>query len=172
MIAFEEKSYGEIVLHPPPLSYMSAIMIPFVFSSWLMKYITLGFSYMMHWIENFFFMMGFLIFELLLAPIAYVKVWLNIIINSLGALKTIGNCFMWLLFGIPMTFFLLLRDVTFLIMILCRHQGCRYGKPDDFAEILMAAEERELLYNATRSTVIALYKRLKRHINQEGGMLE
>jgi hypothetical protein len=40
MIAFDEKSYGEIVLHPPPLSYMSAIMIPFVISSWLMKYIT------------------------------------------------------------------------------------------------------------------------------------
>jgi hypothetical protein len=29
----------------------------------------------------------------------------------------------------------------------------------------MEAEEREQLYNATRSTVIALYKRLRRHIN-------
>jgi hypothetical protein len=121
MIAFDEKSYGEIVLHPPPLSYMSAIMIPFVFSSWIMVYITKGFSYIMHWIENLCFLFGFLMFELMLVPIAYIKVWINIILNSLGVLKTIGNCFMWLLFGIPMMIFLLFRDIAYLIMILCRH---------------------------------------------------
>lgn len=40
MIAFEEKAYGEIVLHPPPLSYISMVMIPFVWSSFLMTYVT------------------------------------------------------------------------------------------------------------------------------------
>jgi hypothetical protein len=48
-------------------------------------------------------------------------VWINIILNSLGVLETIGNCFMWLLFGIPMMIFLLFRDIAYLIMILCRH---------------------------------------------------
>ncbi len=134
MIAFDEKSYGEIVLHPPPLSYLSAVMIPFLLSSWVMKYISKAFSYVMHWIENLCFLIGFLLFEFMLAPIAYVKVWLNIILNSLGAFKLLCNCLMWLLFGIPMTLFLLLRDLTYLILILCRHQGCRFGKPDDFAE--------------------------------------
>ena len=30
MIAFSDKSYGEIVLHAPPLSYLTLIMIPFM----------------------------------------------------------------------------------------------------------------------------------------------
>ena len=75
----------------------------------------------MHWVENLCFIIGFFIIEMVLAPIVYVKIWLNIILNSLGALKLLGNCFMWLIFGIPMIFFLILRDVAYLIMILCRH---------------------------------------------------
>jgi hypothetical protein len=131
MIAFEDKSYGEIVLHPPPVSYLSAMMIPFVISSFIMEYITKGFSYMMHWLENLIFIMSFLLFELFLFPIAYLKVWLNIILNSLGVLMTIGNCISWALAGLPVMFFLVLRDACYLIKILCYHQGCRYGKHDE-----------------------------------------
>jgi len=172
MIAFDEKSYGEIVLHPPPLSYMSTLMIPFVFSSFLMQYITKGFSYMMHWLENLIFIFGFLLFEFLLFPIAYLKIWVNIILNSLGVLMTLCNCLSWALLGIPVSLFLVIRDACYLMKILCYHQGCRYGKLDELAEEELPVEQRELIYNATRSTVIALYKRLQRHINQEGGALE
>lgn len=121
MIAFEDKSYGEIVLHPPPVSYMSAVMILFVWSSFLMKYTTKGFSYLMHWIENAIFIGGFLFFEAALAPLAYLKVWWNIIANSMGLLKTIINCILWAILGLPMMVFLLLRDATYLIKILGYH---------------------------------------------------
>jgi hypothetical protein len=143
MIAFEEKSYGEIVLHPPPLSYLSAMMIPFLVSSWLMQYLSKGFSYLMHWLENIFFLLGFLFFEIILAPIAYMKVWVNILVNSLGALRTIANSLLWAVIGIPMTFFLVIRDLVYLMMILCKHQGCRYGKPDEFGEVVLDSDFRE-----------------------------
>jgi hypothetical protein len=172
MIAFEDKAYGEIVLHPPPLSYLSTMMIPFLLSPWLMQYIAKGFSYLMHWLENLFFMLGFLIFEMFLAPLAYIKVWANVLLNSLGALRTICNSLLWAVIGLPMTFFLVIRDLAYLIMILCKHQGCRHGKPDDLSEIEIDPDQRELLYNETRCTVIALYKRLQRHINQEGNVIE
>jgi hypothetical protein len=73
-----------------------------------MLYITKAFSYFMHWIENLFLIFGFLFFELALAPLAYIKVWLNIIQNSLGFLKTVVNCVVWAIVGIPMMIFLLL----------------------------------------------------------------
>jgi hypothetical protein len=160
MIAFEDKSYGEMVLHPPPLSYLSAALIPFTFSSFLMLYITKAFSYLMHWIENLFFIFGFLFLELALAPLAYIKVWLNIILNSLGFLKTVVNCIVWAIVGIPMMIFLLLRDIGYLMIILCHHQGCRHGKIDELAEVVIDIGVRDRVYNETRNTVIALYKRL------------
>jgi hypothetical protein len=125
MIAFEDECYGEIVLHPPPVSYLSAMMIPFLISSVVMKYLTKGFSYTMHWIENLFFLFGFLLFEGALAPLAYIKVWVNMITNSLGVIKMVMNCLMWALLGVPMITFLLLRDAFYLLKILSYHQGCR-----------------------------------------------
>lgn len=121
MIAFEERAYGEIILHPPPLSYLSTLMIPFLVSSFVMQYVSMGFSFLMYWLENIFFIMSFMLLEMFIAPVAYVKVWINIIKNSMGVLKTILNCVVWGLIGLIMTFFLLFRDVAYMIRILCYH---------------------------------------------------
>lgn len=121
MIAFEDKSYGEMVLHPPPLSYLSSGLLLFVWSSTAMKYITKGFSYLMHWLENLVFIGGFIFFEMALVPLAYVKIWLNIIANSMSLLKTIVNCIMWAIMGMPIMAFLLLRDAAYLVVILSKH---------------------------------------------------
>src|SRR4051794_38252831 len=110
MIAFNDRAYGEIVLHPPPLSYLSAMMMPFLVSSFLMKYISKGFSYCMFWLENIFFIIIFLFFEMAIFPVAYIKVWINIIKNSMGVLNTILNCIVWLLIGIFTMLYLSLRD--------------------------------------------------------------
>jgi hypothetical protein len=121
MIAFSDRSYGEIVLHPPPLSYLSALMIPFLVSSKAMAFLSKGFSYFMFWLENVFFIGGFIGFEVAIMPVAYVKVWINIIRNSMGVLNTILNCIVWLLIGLFMMIFLLIRDVGYLIKILSYH---------------------------------------------------
>jgi hypothetical protein len=74
--------------------------------------------------------------------------------------------------GLPMTVFLLLRDGAFLLWILCYHQGCRFGKVDELDEEEVNPDVRERVYNQTRSTVIALYKRIKKHIAGEGGIMD
>lgn len=134
MIAFNDRAYGEIVLHPPPLSYLSAMLIPFLVSSLLMNYISKGFSYFMFWLENFFFIVLFLIFELVISPIAYFKIWINILRNSMGILNTIMNSIIWLLTGVFIIMYLLVRDMGFLLKILSYHNGCKYGKADELAE--------------------------------------
>lgn len=121
MTAFEERSYGEIILHPPPLSYLSTMMMPFLVSSFLMRYISAGFSYFMYWLENIFFIFTFLFIEIGMAPIAYIKIWINIIRNSMGIFKIIINCVIMLLIGLFMIFFLIFRDVYYLTKILCYH---------------------------------------------------
>ena len=134
MTAFNDRAYGEIVLHPPPLSYLSTMMIPFLVSSFLMGYISKGFSYCMFWLENIFFLIIFLVFELLIAPVAYIKVWINILKNSMGILNTIINCTVWLIAGVFILIFLLIRDVAYLMKILSYHNGCKYGKADELAD--------------------------------------
>ena len=125
IIAFEDKHYGEMVLHPPPISYISTIMVPFVFSSFLMRYVTMAFSYFMHWVENSFLIFGFLFFEAILLPLAFLKVWFNTVMNAVGLLRMIINSVVWCVLGLPVMFFLLIRDCTYLIRILCYHEGCR-----------------------------------------------
>lgn len=86
-----------------------------------MEYITMSFSYLMHWMENVFFLGGFMMFEAALAPLAYIKIWINIIANSMSLLKTIVNCIAWAAMGLPMIIFMILRDSAFLIKILSNH---------------------------------------------------
>lgn len=121
MIAFSDKSYGEIVLHPPPLSYISILMLPFLVCSKLMVYISRGFSYLMFWLENLVFIGAFLGYESAISPFAYFKVWYNIIKNSVGILRKIGNCIVWALIGVVMMVFIMISDCCNLIKILCCH---------------------------------------------------
>lgn len=125
--AFADRSYGEIILHPPPLSYLSATMIPFLVSPFLMKYVSKGYSYLLFWIENLVFIGIFLGFECAIFPIAYLKVWINIIRNSIGTIKTIMNCILMAVVGLPVMFFIFMRDLYYLMKILCYHNGCRSG---------------------------------------------
>ena len=87
MIAFNDRSYGELVLHAPPLSYMTIILFPLLFSEKAMMKISKWFSYLMFWVENTVLLMMFLFIEVafLMLP-AYIKIWYNIIKISNGIL--------------------------------------------------------------------------------------
>lgn len=121
MIAFNNKSYGESILHPPPLSYLSVLMIPFFICTNLMVYISKGFSYLMYWLENLIFIFAFFALELLICPIAYIKVWFNLIRNSMGVFRIICNCIVWAIIGVIMMVFIVISDFCNLLKILCCH---------------------------------------------------
>lgn len=121
MIAFNDRSYGEIVLHPPPLSYLSLLMIPFLTCRRLMMYISNGFSYFMFWMENILFISIFLGYEISIMPIAYIKVWFNIIRNSIGLMKMTSNSIVFAITGIIMMIIITFGDCCNLIKILCFH---------------------------------------------------
>lgn len=166
-IAFNDAAYGEIVLHPPPLSYMTATLIPFLVSPVAMKHMTKAYSYILFWVENTVLIGGFLFFEIFIFPIAYLKVWINIIRNSIGTFKKICNSFIIAVLGIFILFFIMMRDVYYLCRILLYHQGCREGqglieKEDEGID----AETKVKVYNEIRATVIHLFKKLQKHMRQ------
>lgn len=121
IVAFNESGYGESIIHPPPISYLSAMMIPFFPFKKAMPYISKSFSYFNYWLENLIFGVAFLLFEVVIMPIAYLKVWYNIIKNSMGLLNTLVNCFIWAVIGIFMMIFLIFRDVFYLFKIFSYH---------------------------------------------------
>lgn len=121
MIAFSDTAYGEIVLHAPPLSYLSILMVPFLSCERAMYYISMFFSYLMYWIENVIFLLIQFLYEIVILPLAYMKVWFNIVRTSMGILRLILNCIIWAIIGFPMIIFLLFADMVNLFRILCFH---------------------------------------------------
>jgi len=168
-IAFSDLPYGEMVLHPPPLSYLTIFMILFTPFRGCMVYVSKFFSYLMFWIENSVFVFIFFILELIIMPLAYLKIWFNIIKNSLGVIRTILNCLIFAILGVPIMFFIVLRDFFYLMKILCMHQGCRYGRVDELQNECELNNIKKLrIYNQTRITVIILFKRLKKYMQGAG----
>lgn len=121
MIAFNNESYGELVLHPPPVSYLCIVMLPFLFSKNMMVKVSSYFSYGMFWLENTLLISAFFMLEVVICPLVYIKVWINILRNSIGAVKTLINSAVWTLIGVPMTLYLIFRDCSFMVHILQCH---------------------------------------------------
>jgi hypothetical protein len=134
MIAFNEKSYGELVIHPPPISFALLPLLPFIFSRQLMAKATACFSLIVYWVENIFIIMAFLGFELAVMPFAYLKTWINLFRNS----PHIGIFFLnMLLFGICGPFIMMwyiLKDCKYFITLLSYTNGCKAEKDDELEE--------------------------------------
>lgn len=78
ILAYENESYGELILHAPPICYLTSLILIFIPSKIIMKGASKVFSYMMFWLENILFVLFFLIFELVLLPVVFGKTFLNI----------------------------------------------------------------------------------------------
>ena len=99
MNAYKEKGLGELVLHPPPISSLSILMIPFIPFKKGIRCISYCFSIIMYWCENLIFLMSFLLYEILVLPVTYSKVYLNIIRASIGLYTKIFFVGMWIFLG-------------------------------------------------------------------------
>lgn len=76
----DPNGYYELVIHPPPLNFITFILIPFMVKGSIMKKASKCFSKFVFWCENTGYIMCFLFGELLLVPFIYCKVTYNICI--------------------------------------------------------------------------------------------
>lgn len=126
MIAYTEKSYGELVLHAPPINILTIIMLPFVPFPTIMPGVAKAFSLMIFWLENIVGVLFFTIFELILIPIVFLKTIVNIMYSTHGLFTTVFNLLKWYAFGLFYLTLILTWDVYMLLKILWMHKGCKY----------------------------------------------
>jgi hypothetical protein len=135
MIAFKDRAYGEMVIHPPPLSFLVAVLLPFSFSRATMEKMAKGVSFAIFWIENIVYIVLFIALEILISPIAFGKIWWKMI----DMLKTSAfdgeqdgkramcrSCLyliLWFFTGPFIMIWILLLDLINFIVILTHHDG-------------------------------------------------
>ena len=113
MCAFKEEGYGEFITHPPPISGLWVILVPFVLYKKSLIKMAKILSYSIFWGENLIFMLFFFIYEIAIIPIVFIKVFLNIIRWSEAFFIKLKFCAYWALSGI----FLLIYFTSKLILI-------------------------------------------------------
>lgn len=164
MIGFHNKAYGELVLHPAPISLLTAPMVICLFlPANLLEKVFEGFSHFMYWLENLIFVCMFFCFEILLVPAVYFKNFIVIIWASNGLFTTIFYSLFWILGGIPLSLYIAVRDVWYFLEILAMPMGCRQsrGLTDELQTEEPDFEMLARVYNEARETVIEKYEEIK-----------
>jgi hypothetical protein len=113
--------YSELVIHPPPLNFFTFFLLPFIIKGSIMKSAASAFAKLIFWVENSFFLFLFVIYELLLCPILFLRVIYNIVILS-SFLTLIPLILFWIIIGPLYLVANIFVDVFYLIKILCDYQ--------------------------------------------------
>lgn len=87
------------------------------------------FSKFMFWVENTVYIIGFLIYEFLMFPIVYFKIFLSLFFMA-GITKFIPFSLFWLFIGPFIIMGFIAKDMFFYIKILCDYQD----EEDQFKE--------------------------------------
>jgi len=84
----------------------------------------------MYWFENIIYVLLFLIFEILISPFTYAKIWYNLLlilrttdIGTTGIVKSVIYCLIWAFLGPFLMLGILAMDLWNFIVILSFHDG-------------------------------------------------
>lgn len=169
LTAFNDRAYGELVMHPPPLSYLSGLLLPFLCSRKTMERFSKAMSYIMYWVENIVYITFFGLFEMLLSPLAFAKIWYNMLqllrnqdSGSLERVRSLMYFAVWAVLGPVVMCWLMAMDVRNFVIILLHHDGFTRtmeeknaaGKADDTIKVQV--------YNEVRALVISLFLKIVR----------
>jgi hypothetical protein len=119
-------------MHPPPLSFAVGILLPFIWSREVMTKFSKYMSYFMFWMENLIYLLAFLLFELLISPLVYVKLYLNLFglfyfhnfeSNGSGKCRSLLYLLLWFFLGPFIMLWILCKDLSNFYIILVNHDG-------------------------------------------------
>ena len=118
------------------------------------------------WIENLVYIIGFLLYEIMLIPLIYVKVFYNLLIaTSFFNFLLIGP--FWVLVGPTILFFYSMKDTFYFIRILCD-----YGDEDQQDEKLYEIDKQDkiVIYNEileVMTSIMFISRMKKKQFDQE-----
>ena len=174
LTAFKDRDYGELLMHPPPLSFICGILVLFVWSRPAMSKLSKWISYMMFWVENVVYVLCFFLFEVIISPFAYLKIWFNLFqivkttgSGTLGFFKSLFYTLIWAFLGPLLMIYIVSVDIKNFLHILIFHDGFTRTKEDRIAAFKTDDNMKIRLYNETRAIVISLSKKIGKFIQKE-----
>ena len=120
-IPLKDKKYTELAYNPAPLPIFTMFLVPFLPCPKLFKQLSWCFSLTIFWGINIVLIIAFWIYELILVPFCYFKVFFNILSSPVSALKKAYAMLMWLIFGLFILFYFSFKDTIAFVMILARN---------------------------------------------------
>jgi hypothetical protein len=154
-IAFaDDGGYTELVVHPPPLNLALIFLLPAVFKKdWMKKYSYL-FSKINFWFENIFFILDQLLYEMMLVPVIFVKIFGNVV-KLAEPLQMIQLLVGWIIGGWIYLIYGVAQDMYYFVNIL------REYKMDEDQALQDAAEEEKsdkiIIYNEIIDVLRSIY---------------
>ena len=163
----DQNGYSELVIHPPPINVFSFFILPCVVKPSLMKQAADGFSKFMFWFENTIYIMGFIVFEVLLFPLIYIKVGVNVVYLS-SWFRLLPLILFWILVGPFVLIYSLSKDLFFYIKILCDYQDdedqFKEKEEEDFRQ------DKIVIYNEVMDVMHSILHIYKRKILEAKGL--
>ena len=109
--------YQELIIHPFPLNLLCIPVLFFVFNKQLMIKVSLIYSYVIFWVENIIMIGVFLMYELLLVAVLYLKTFIRIS-KANSIFEFIKLLIAWAIIGVPVLVFTAFADVVRLVKVL------------------------------------------------------
>ena len=154
-------------MHPAPLSFVAALIIPFSFSRALMHRMSKVLAYFMYWLENIFFTLVFTFMELLLSPIVYAKILYNMLLiirttgnGTMGFFKSGMYCIVWTFLGPIITLYIVTQDIGNFVKILTNTNGFINTMEDNMLIVKVNDNVKLQLCNEIRAIAISLFNKV------------
>lgn len=169
IVPFQDRIYGELLLHPPPLTYSAIVFIlPTFCSNRGMENMSFLFSQFMYWLENVIFGLLFFVFELVLCVPTYFKVYHNIMLNARGG-KLVLYLVVWTACGFFLLIFIVLEDTKHLFKIFFETEGFKDQVEHANEDTKDKLSVRALIQvqNECRETVIIMFKSVRKSLKKQ-----
>ena len=116
----DEWGYAELLVHPPPINYLTGLILFSVFKDNMMLRASSAFSKLIFWLENLvFFIPYMMLYEAMLIPVIYLQIVYNILRVEIKSPHTgIFWSIMWLIIGPFYLFYAWLNDMYFYLKVL------------------------------------------------------
>jgi hypothetical protein len=161
----DKDGYKELVIHPPPLNFLTIFVVFGVFKRSCMKSLGDTFSKLVFWFENIPFIFAFLIYEISLVPLVYFK-QLTAFVAKSNWKNFIPLTLFWLILGPFVILFLgVIGDLMSFLRVLCDYKLAEEEEKEKAEEEFN--KDKVVLYNEIMDVLRAIMHIYKQKENED-----
>ena len=120
-IPLEDPVYGELVYHPVPVSLVGLALLPFMCKKECALKVARSLGLLIFWSENFFLIILFLIYSLLILFFIYFKQIYTLFVAPIVLKKKVLGILTWIIIGFPILIITAFLDTYRFTVLFCFH---------------------------------------------------